>query len=74
MLDRKSWTHTILCKLFVVDKNTWYYHTVCKKTIKKQLHKTCININVQLMIFLTSRHIAQSAGVVEYTGYFSAEG
>ena len=28
-----------LCKLFVLDRNTWYYVTMSKKSLKKQLHK-----------------------------------
>ena len=36
-------------KLFVLDRNTWYYITG-QKTLKKQLHKN-VNTNVQWMQF-----------------------
>ena len=33
-----TWNHITMCKLFVLDRNTWYI-TVCKKNLKNQLHK-----------------------------------
>ena len=43
VLDR-SWSNTIVCKLFVLDKNTWYHINVYKKFIRNNYAK---NINVQ---------------------------
>ena len=44
-----TWYYTTVCKLFVLDKNTWYI-TVYKKVSLKELHKIT-NINVQCMQF-----------------------
>ena len=30
VLDRNTWYYITVCKLFVLDRNTWYYITVCK--------------------------------------------
>ena len=30
VLDKNIWNHTTECKLFELDRNTWYLITVCK--------------------------------------------
>ena len=44
--NRSAWSCNTVGKLFVLDKNTWYYITG-EKTQKKQNHKNTININIQ---------------------------
>ena len=39
-----------VCKLFVLDRNTYYHISILKKTLKQQLHKN-VNINVQCTRF-----------------------
>ena len=31
VLDRNTWNHRIVSKLFVLDRNTWYHTTMCKQ-------------------------------------------
>ena len=40
VVDRNSWYHIIVFKLFVLDKNTWYHMTVWKQTKKKNSKET----------------------------------
>ena len=39
MFDRNTSHKTIVCKLFVLDRNTWNQANVHKKALRKQLHK-----------------------------------
>ena len=41
VLDRNTWNHTTVCKLFVLDRDNLYCITVGKKCLKKQVHKKC---------------------------------
>ena len=33
ILDRNTWYHMTVCKLSILDGNTWYHMTVCKLLI-----------------------------------------
>ena len=40
----------IVYKLLILDRNTWNHITVCKKTLKKQLHKKGSYKSIMYMI------------------------
>ena len=48
-LDGNTWNNTTVCKLFVLDRNTWYHIIVWKK-IKNFIK----DLNINVRAFLTS--------------------
>ena len=74
VLDKNTWYHKTEYKLFVLDRNNWYHIAVCKLFV---LDKNTWYINLYRLFVLdrnTWYHSALSAGAVEYTDCFSAEG
>ena len=49
--DRNTSNITILCKLFVSYRNTWYHNCFEKKRLLRNSYTTYVNINLQRMRF-----------------------
>ena len=41
MFDRNTCNYRTVCKLFTLDRNTWYHIRVCQKSMKNELYNEC---------------------------------
>ena len=41
-----NFPHTTVCKLLILDRNTWYHITMCRKLLRNNYTKN-VDINVQ---------------------------